>query len=403
MSLLGAVLTLEIEMRGLPWTGRRRAGDGSSPASWDDIVSLSARAQLGREPLQTDLASVTRTLEGARVLVTGAGGSIGSELCRQLDRLPLEHMLMVDRDESALHALQLSLEGQGLLDNDRFGLVDIRDRVALERMFRSFRPEVVVHAAALKHLPLLERHPAEALKTNVWGTLNVLEAAVGGGATRFVNISSDKAADPSSVLGYSKRVAERLTADVAVDTGLPFVSVRFGNVLGSRGSVLDAFRAQCASGLPLTVTDPAATRYFMTISEAGQLVLQAAVIGMPGEVLVLDMDEPVRILDLAKRVAGAHPKPVSIVFTGLRQGEKLHECILARGELGRVRSHPLVTHVDVPALSADTVREIDESSADVAAVMREWCDAAGGFRSPRTLAPERTDLVVENGESILVI
>ena len=334
---------------------------------------LSARALLGREPLQTDLAAVARNLEGRRVLVTGAGGSIGSALSRQLDRLPLGALLLVDRDESALHALQLSLEGRGLLDGDRYGLIDIRDRIGLERMFHSFRPDVVFHAAALKHLPLLERFPAEALKTNVWGTLNVLDAATAANCTRFVNISSDKAADPTSVLGYSKRVAERLTANAADQTHLPYVSVRFGNVLGSRGSVLDAFRAQCLAGRPMTVTDPEATRYFMTISEAGQLVLQASVIGRPAEVLVLDMDSPVRILDLANRVAASYGRRPSVAFTGLRPGEKLHESLLGSGELGRTRENDLVTHVDVPSLSADAVRDVDEAWDDVAAAMRRWC------------------------------
>ncbi|MFN2523502.1 MAG: polysaccharide biosynthesis protein, partial [Mycobacteriales bacterium] len=229
-----------------------------------DIRDLDLADLLGRRQIELDLDSIAGYLTDKRVLVTGAGGSIGSELCRQISQYAPAELIMLDRDESALHAVQLAISGRALLDGDELVLADIRDIDHLHRVFHERRPQVVFHAAALKHLTLLERFPGEAVKSNVWGTLTLLEAAKAAGVERFVNISTDKAADPSSVLGYSKRIAERLTAHVAAETEGRYVSVRFGNVLGSRGSVLTAFRAQIEAGGPLTVTDPDVTRYFMT-------------------------------------------------------------------------------------------------------------------------------------------
>ena len=215
-----------------------------------DLRDIDITDLLGRDPVDTDVAASAGYITGKRVLVTGAGGSIGSELCRQLVSFDPAALLMLDRDESALHALQLSIDGHGLLDTEDVILADIRDREALGAVFAKHRPQVVFHAAALKHLPMLEQYPAEAWKTNVLGTANVLEAAREAGVEVFVNISTDKAANPTSVLGYSKRIAERLTAGVAHETPGKFVSVRFGNVLGSRGSVLPAFADQIAQGGP---------------------------------------------------------------------------------------------------------------------------------------------------------
>ena len=276
---------------------------------------------------------------------------------------------MLDRDESSLHAVQLALHGRGVLDSDETVLADIRDASRVREVFELFQPQIVFHAAALKHLPLLERYPAEALKTNVWGTLTVLEAAAACGAEAFVNISTDKAADPVSVLGYSKRIAERLTAHVAVQTGRAYLSVRFGNVLGSRGSVLTALSAQVAAGGPVTVTDPEVSRYFMTADEAVQLVLQAAVTGSGGEVLVLDMGEPVRIADIAHRLAAGSERDIDIVFTGLRPGEKLSEDLLGRGEVDDRPHHPLIRHVPVAPLTPDRVSGLDPDTADLRHVL----------------------------------
>lgn len=315
---------------------------------------------LGRRPIHTDLSEIAGYLSGKVVLVTGAGGSIGSELARQLKKMGPAKLLLLDRDESALHAVQLSIYGQGLLDTDDMVLCDIRDAEALNKIFRRHRPEVVFHAAALKHLPMLELYPDEGWKTNVLGTLNVLAAAHAVGVERFVNISTDKAADATAVLGQTKRLAERLTAHFAQLTGRPYLSVRFGNVLGSRGSVLYAFRAQIERGGPLTVTHPDVTRFFMTIPEACELVLQAGAIGRPGDALVLDMGEPVKILDVAKRLLDEADRPdIEITFTGLRHGEKMHEVLFSQGEGHVPSSHPLITQVPVPAIAPDDVVTAD--------------------------------------------
>lgn len=329
-----------------------------------DIRDINITDVLGRNQLDTDVDTIAGYLTGKRVLVTGAGGSIGSELCRQIYRFAPAELMMLDRDESALHAVELSIHGRALLDSDEVILCDIRDGAALREIFAARRPEVVFHAAALKHLPMLEQYPAEAVKTNIVGTQTVLDAAELVGVDTFVNISTDKAANPSSVLGYSKRIAEGITAERARESGRRFVSVRFGNVLGSRGSVLTAFAKQIAEGGPITVTDEEVTRYFMTIEEACQLVIQAAAIGSPGEALVLDMGEPVKIVDVARQLMDQSGRRVPITFTGLREGEKMHEELFGDGEPHDVRpEHPLVSHVPVPPVGAETVSSLPSSGS----------------------------------------
>ena len=308
---------------------------------------------LGRRPIRTDVEGIAGYFSGKRILVTGAGGSIGSELCRQLHQFGPAELIMLDRDESALHAVQLTLSGRALLDSDETVLADIRDPRRIREIFERFRPQIVFHAAALKHLPLLERYPAEAVQSNILGTQTVLETAAACGAESFVNISTDKAADPVSILGYSKRIAERLTAYMAGQADGNYLSVRFGNVLGSRGSVLATLSAQVEAGGPLTVTHPEVARYFMTADEAVQLVLQAAVIGGTGEVLILDMGEPVRIADIAKRLSARSARPVDIVYTGLRQGEKLTEDLLGADEVDYRPRHPLIRHAKVTPLAPE--------------------------------------------------
>jgi FlaA1/EpsC-like NDP-sugar epimerase len=331
----------------------------SGGARIEGVRDLRITDLLGRRPVTTDMDAVAAHVTGKRILVTGAGGSIGSELCRQLHGFGPAELIMMDRDESALHAVELALHGRALLSSDQIVLADIRDPESVRRVFEQHRPKIIFHAAALKHLPLLERYPAEALMSNAWGTLAVLEAAAACGVESFVNISTDKAADPVSVLGYSKRVAERLTAHMGRRATGTYLSVRFGNVLGSRGSFLTALSAQAAAGGPLTVTHPAVSRYFMTAGEAVQLVLQAAVIGRDGEVLVLDMGEQMRIADIARRLAASAPDQVDIVFTGLRPGEKLTETLLGDGETGEALYHPLIRHVPVPPLSPEFVTGLD--------------------------------------------
>ena len=311
-----------------------------------DIRDLTDEDLLGRRRVKIDLDEISQYLVNRRVLVTGAGGSIGSELCRQLVRFNPSEIIMLDRDESALHEVQLSIYGRALLDTPQTVLADLRDERAINEIFDSRKPQVVFHAAALKHLPLLERYPHEAYQTNVLGTATVLNAAQRTGVEVFVNISTDKAANPISVLGFSKKIAERLTADLASRTNQgKYISVRFGNVLGSRGSVLMSFRDQIAKGGPVTVTHRGVTRYFMTISEAVQLVVQAGAIGRTGEVLVLDMGKPVNIHDVAEQLVKNSGKPIKIEVVGLRVGEKVHEELFAEGETDERPRHPLISHV----------------------------------------------------------
>ena len=324
-----------------------------------DIRDLNLEDLVGRRPVGPELDELAQYVRGKRVLVTGAGGSIGSELCRALVLHQPAQLLRLDRDESALHALQLSLEGHGLLCSDDLLLADLRDATTMRRIFAEHRPHIVFHAAALKHLSLLQQYPAEAVQTNVRGTLTVLEAAAEAGVERFVNISTDKAAAPVSVLGYSKRITERLTATAGETAPGAFVSVRFGNVLGSRGSVLTTFTAQVAEGGPVTVTHPDVTRFFMTVQEAVRLVLAAGGVGRSGEVLVLDMGEPARIADVAARVAASAGSQVEIVYTGLRPGEKLHEVLFDPDEVPVASSHRLITHVLVPPLATTAISRLD--------------------------------------------
>ena len=314
---------------------------------------MSIEDLIGRHPVDTNVELIAGYITGKRVLVTGAGGSIGSELCRQLSKFGPSELIMLDRDETGLQMAQLGTSGHGLLDTKDVVLADIREGATLEELFAERQPEVVFHAAALKHLPMLEQYPDEAWKTNVLGTLNVLQAARSVGVSTFVNISTDKAANPTSVLGHSKRVAEKLTAWMGEETGMRYLSVRFGNVIGSRGSMLPTFRALIEAGGPITVTHPEVTRYFMTIPEACQLVIQAGGIGRSGEILILDMGEPVSILDVAQRMIAMSGKNIEIVFTGLRHGEKLHEVLVGDREDLERPFHPKVSHTSADSISPE--------------------------------------------------
>jgi len=330
-----------------------------SPVGVDDIRPITYADLLGRHQVHIDTDAVAHYLSGKRVLVTGAGGSIGSELCRQIAGYEPDELVMLDRDESALHALQLSLDGQALLQSRNLVIADIRDVQRLTGVFAEHKPDVVFHAAALKHVSFLEAYPDEALKSNVLGTMNVLNVATAFRVERFVNISTDKAVEPINVLGITKRIAERLTSWVGIGARGTFLSVRFGNVLGSRGSVLTSFTAQIEAGGPVTVTHPDVTRYFMTVEEAVLLVIQAGAVGRAGEVLVLDMGEPVSIAEVARRLIAAARRPVDITFTGLRPGEKLHETCLAADEPDNRPVHPLISHAQVPPLDPEELHRMD--------------------------------------------
>lgn len=318
-----------------------------------DIEDISEEDLLGRRPVSSDNTVIEAFIRGKRVLVTGAGGSIGSEISRQVSRYQPSSLTLLDRDETALLNLQLSLDGTGTLTNNGLVLGDIRDAERINEIFEQVSPEIVFHAAALKHLTTLERFPEEAHKTNVLGTRNVLDAARKFNVDTFVNISTDKAADPSSALGKSKLVTEKLTAGIQIQ-GKKYISVRFGNVIGSNGSFIHTFRHQIKNGGPLTVTHPEVTRFFMTVSEAVHLVLQSAVIGEPGETLILDMGNPVSIDSIARHMIEVSGRKIDIEYTGLREGEKLHEVLISRSEKTETRNHPFIFHTKVePILSLE--------------------------------------------------
>jgi FlaA1/EpsC-like NDP-sugar epimerase len=313
---------------------------------------------LRRDPVRTDIEAVRQLVRGKRVLVTGGGGSIGGELCRQIWRCEPAQLILLGHGENSIFDIHNELRGLELktkppaspvrADGARGPktnpspsrlapvIADVRFGSRILRVFEAYRPEIVFHAAAHKHVPLMELNPAEAITNNVLGTQNLLAAARAAGVERFVMISTDKAVNPTSIMGASKRVAELLVHQTAQQSGKAFVAVRFGNVLGSRGSVVNTFKRQIAAGGPVTVTHPDMERYFMTIPEAVQLVLQASVMGRGGEVFVLDMGEPVKIVDLARdliELSGLEVgKDIDIAFTGARPGEKLFEELFIDGE-----------------------------------------------------------------------
>ncbi|MEO7404147.1 MAG: nucleoside-diphosphate sugar epimerase/dehydratase [Burkholderiales bacterium] len=299
---------------------------------------------LGREQIELDDAGLSALLGAKTVLVTGAGGSIGSELCRQIARYRPGRIVLLDANEFALYQIDEEFRARFPATPVVPMIGDVKDRARVDTVFEAHRPVVVFHAAAYKHVPLMEQvNTWEATRNNVLGTYQVAQAAQAHGASAFVLVSTDKAVNPTNVMGATKRVAEMLCQTLQTASGTKFVTVRFGNVLGSTGSVVPKFREQIASGGPITVTDPEVTRYFMLIPEAAQLVLQAALMGQGGEIFVLDMGEPVKIVDLARdmiRLSGLSPDDIKITFTGLRPGEKLYEELLADGEATLPTPHP---------------------------------------------------------------
>ncbi|MDO5093090.1 MAG: nucleoside-diphosphate sugar epimerase/dehydratase [Propionibacteriaceae bacterium] len=352
----------------------------SGQVQLSNLHRLDVTDLLGRAQIKTNLSEIADYLSGKVVLVTGAGGSIGSEIARQVYGIGPKELVMLDRDESGLHGTQLSIYNQGLLDTPNMVLCDIRDYEALDKVFADHRPDVVFHAAALKHLPMLEQYPLEGWKTNTLGTLNVLRAAEKYDVQRLVNVSTDKAADATSVLGKTKRLAEELTAFYALKTGRTWLSVRFGNVLGSRGSMLHTFTSQIEAGGPLTVTHPDITRYFMTIPEACELTIQAGAIGEPADVLVLDMGEPVRILDVAKGLIKRSGKDIKIIFTGLRPNEKMHEVLFSDDEQRTATSHELISRVSVPPLDPVLLGTVDGADPESIATLTQQSHAEAARR-----------------------
>ncbi len=301
---------------------------------------------LGREAVQLDLDSIESFAKNKTILVTGAGGSIGSEMCRQLCNFNPKMLLLIEQAENPLFHIERELQRQFPDVPMKAIICNITDKTRVERLFEKYKPQVVIHAAAHKHVPLMELNPGESIKNNIVGTRTIANAADNHGASNFVMISTDKAVNPTSLMGSSKRVAEMYIQDLNRTSETHFVTVRFGNVLGSNGSVVPIFKKQIAQGGPVTVTHPDMQRYFMTIPEASQLVLQAATMGKGGEIFVLDMGEPVKIVDLARELitlSGFRPnEDIEISFTGARPGEKLFEELSIKGEDMQLTRHPKI-------------------------------------------------------------
>lgn len=358
-----ACIAAKVQVRAIPpvndWiNGQLSAGQ---------IQEVRIEDLLGRAVIHLEQESVRALVAGKRVMVTGAAGSIGSELVRQLAEMEPEALSLVDIAESGLYDVQTSLSrigGMELLGKARDAklnvhVADVRDADRMERLFKQERPHLVFHAAAYKHVPLMEAQPEEAVRTNIGGTCTVARLACAHAVERFVLISTDKAVNPTSVMGASKRAAEMAVGAIAKGCATRFVTTRFGNVLGSSGSVIPLFRKQIEAGGPVTVTHPEVTRFFMTIPEACRLVMEAAAMGQGGEIYVFDMGQPVRIADLADkmiRLSGKEPgTDIAIVYTGLRPGEKLYEELLATSENTLPTHHPRILIGQVAPLDADDV------------------------------------------------
>ncbi len=313
--------------------------------SVNQIRDVSIEDLLGREPVELDINSISTEINGKTILVTGAGGSIGSEICRQLIKFGPKKLLLLGHGENSIYTIHMELS-QLDIDTELVTIIaDVQDRERIFEVINENKPAYVYHAAAHKHVPLMESNPKEAVKNNVIGTKNVAEAANVAGVANFVLISSDKAVNPTNVMGATKRVAEMVVQLLSRTSQTKFVAVRFGNVLGSRGSVIPLFKKQIAKGGPVTVTHPDMTRYFMTIPEASRLVLQAGALARGGEIFVLDMGEPVKIVDLAKNLislSGFKEEEVGIKFAGIRPGEKMYEELLGEEEVHSKQVFPKI-------------------------------------------------------------
>ena len=335
----------------------------SGRLSVSQIRPVDVEDLLGRDSVTLDNSGLTTLIKNEVVLVTGAGGSIGSELCRQIVKFKPKHLICFDISEYALYQLeQIFIADQ--IGSNIYVVGDVKNKDRLNKIFERYQPKLVFHAAAYKHVPLMENHNvAEALQNNVLGTLTIANLSKSHGVVRFVLISTDKAVNPTNVMGASKRLAEMVCQGLQAESGTRFVMVRFGNVLGSSGSVIPKFRQQIASGGPVTVTHPEITRYFMSIPEAAQLVMQAGLMGNGGEVFVLDMGDPVRIVDLAKdmiKLSGFDIDDIKIKFTGLRPGEKLYEELLADDEHTLPTPHEKLRIASVKPVNEEWVNALQE-------------------------------------------
>lgn len=315
--------------------------------SVNDMQEVKIEDLLGREEVKLDMIALFNKLTDKVVLVTGAGGSIGSEICRQVSRFKPSRVVLVGHGENSIYNIHAELsEGKEYREVEFIPIIaDVQDRKRIFEVVHEFMPDVIYHAAAHKHVPLMEINPAEAVKNNIVGTQNIAEAAHAYGVANFVMISTDKAVNPPNIMGATKRIAEMIIQNLSRYSETNFTAVRFGNVLGSRGSVVPRFQAQIAAGGPVTVTHPEMTRYFMTIPEASRLVLQAGTLAQGGEVFVLDMGEPIKIVELAKnliRLSGFTEEEIHIEFSGIRPGEKMYEELLNAEEIQEEYIHPKI-------------------------------------------------------------
>jgi FlaA1/EpsC-like NDP-sugar epimerase len=369
--------------------------DGQSDPTHVRLRSVEIKDLLRREPVKLDDSAIRALIEGRTVMVTGAGGSIGSEICRQVLRFSPRRLLLVERAENALFLVEQEFSRLDPKPAFEPLVADITDTQRMEQIFATYQPEVVFHAAAHKHVPMMEWNPAEAIKNNVLGTRQMATLADRYGVREFVAISTDKAVNPTSVMGCSKLLAERFVQAMSQDSKTQFIVVRFGNVLASNGSVVPTFQEQIRRGGPITVTHPGIERFFMTIPEASQLVLQAATQGSGGEIFVLDMGESMKIVDLARdliALSGLEPDDIEIVYTGLRPGEKLYEELYFEDERRVSTKHPKVfcamhRPADLQAVEAmlqELAEVIDESPEVVRARLRDLVPeyAAGTVGQP---------------------
>lgn len=344
--------------------------------SVDDARDVQVEDLLGRDAVELDTESIRDCLTGSVVLVTGAGGSIGSEICRQASLYQPSKIILLGHGENSIYTINMELQKSNGHNIEYITeIADIQDRDRMFAVLKKHKPKVVFHAAAHKHVPLMEENPQEAVKNNILGTKNVAEAADAAGVETFVMISTDKAVNPTSVMGASKRIAEMIIQDLDKRSRTRFVAVRFGNVLGSRGSVIPLFKEQIKNGGPVTVTHPDMVRYFMTIPEASSLVLQAAALARGGEIFVLDMGEPVKIVDLARnliRLSGYTEEEIPITFTGIRPGEKLFEELLNENEVYPEQLYPKIYVGKAVEMDAkEVLRRIENFSTIEAAHLKE--------------------------------
>ncbi|TMU84115.1 polysaccharide biosynthesis protein [Bacillus sp. BHET2] len=340
----------------------------SGKVSVNQFRDVQVEDLLGRDPVELDTQSVSEKLTGKTILVTGAGGSIGSEICRQVSKFKPKKLVLVGHGENSIYGIDMELRNKYKTEFDIIPVIaDIQDRSRIFEVMESHAPDVVYHAAAHKHVPLMEYNPKEAVKNNVIGTKNVAEAADTFGVNTFVLVSSDKAVNPTNVMGSTKRIAEMVIQNLNKDSQTNFVAVRFGNVLGSRGSVIPLFKKQIQAGGPVTVTHPDMTRYFMTIPEASRLVMQAGALARGGEIFVLDMGEPVKIVDLAKNLitlSGYSVEEIGIKYAGIRPGEKMFEELLGENEVHGEAVFPKIFVGKTVEFEYDRVSNLIENHSD---------------------------------------